>query len=119
MDSTPYAAVLAANIRAMRSRKGLGQERLATRMRELGHGEWVRQTVGATERDRRKLTVAEIVSLAAALETTVVALMAPSPDDKFVNFPSGAAIDGKSMQGLVAGMNDGAVQWKDDRPLFG
>jgi transcriptional regulator with XRE-family HTH domain len=116
MESTPYAAVLAANIRAMRSRRGLGQETLAKRMRGLGHGEWVRQTVGATERGRRKLTVGEVVSMAAALDTTVVALMVPSPDDKSVSFPSGVAIAGKSMQGLITGHNDHSIYWRDDAP---
>jgi transcriptional regulator with XRE-family HTH domain len=117
MESTPYAAVLAANIRAMRSRRGLGQEALAKRMRGLGHGEWVRQTVGATERGRRKLTVGEAVSMAAALDTTAVALMVPSPDDKSVSFPSGAAIAGKSMQGLISGHNDHPFVWQDDVPV--
>jgi transcriptional regulator with XRE-family HTH domain len=111
-----YAAILAANIRGMRNRKGIGQEALAERMRGLGH-EWVRQTVGATERGKRRVLVEEAVALAAALETTALALLVPTQDDKVVEF-AGEPIEGKSVEALISGFNDGAIQWKDNRPVF-
>jgi transcriptional regulator with XRE-family HTH domain len=111
-----YGAILAANIRGIRSRRGIGQEALAKRMRGLGH-EWVRQTVGATERGRRRVLAEEVAALAAALETTVTALMAPSPDDKLIEF-GGLELKVRSMQGLITGHNDHAIYWKDDVPVL-
>jgi transcriptional regulator with XRE-family HTH domain len=111
-----YGAILAANIRGIRNRKGLGQEALAKRMRGLGH-EWVRQTVGATERGRRRVLVEEVVALAAALETTALALMVPTRDDKVVEL-AGEPLEGKSVEALISGLNDGAIRWKDDEPVF-
>ena len=59
-----------------RSRK-VSQGLIADRMQELGHGSWERQTVGLVESARRNLTVDELVSLAAALQTTLAFLLSP------------------------------------------
>lgn len=112
-----YGAILAANIRAARTRKGLGQESVAARMRALGHDAWIRQTVSSTEKARRRVTAEEIFALAWALETSISALMAATSDDKTVDLPGGH-IEAKSVEKLATGFNDGAVTWKDDVPVF-
>lgn len=81
MAPDTYGDILARNIRAARNRIDIGQERLAARMKAQGFEAWIRQTVGATERGRRRPTAEEIVGLAFALETTAARLMAPSDDD--------------------------------------
>ena len=42
-----YGEILARNIRAARSRIGIGQENIAVRMRALGYEAWIRQTVSS------------------------------------------------------------------------
>jgi len=48
-------------------------------MEMLGHESWKRQTVGQVEKGKRNLTVDELISLAAALQTTVAFLVSPAP----------------------------------------
>jgi transcriptional regulator with XRE-family HTH domain len=111
---TPYADVLAANIRAARSRKGLQQEPLAARMQDLGFSAWLRQTVANVEKGRRRVTAEEIFGLAVALETTIAALMTASDPDGWVQFPNGKSIHSVSVELLAGrGRNDHAVQWPD------
>ena len=113
-----YSRVLAQNIRAARSRKGLQQAPLAARMRALGHREWRAQTVSATEKAKRRVTAEEVFSLAIALETSPPALMTATADDKTVDFPGGS-IDFRMVVELVEkGRNLGAVQWEGDVPKF-
>jgi transcriptional regulator with XRE-family HTH domain len=118
MAPTTYADVLARNIRAARSRADIGQESLAARMRALGHDAWIRQTVGSTERGRRRPTAEEVLGLSVALETSISALMAPADEDKVVDFPSGATVSVGFVYRSARGFNDGAVQWDGDVPVF-
>lgn len=118
MAPTTYADVLAQNIRAARSRRDLSQQAVAARMRALGYEAWLYQTVGNVEKGRRRVTAEEIFGLAYALETSIGALMAPVEDDKVVDFPSGAEVEVASVRVSVQGRNDGAVQWKDETPVF-
>lgn len=118
MAPTPYADVIARNIRAARSRADIGQESLAARMRALGYEAWIRQTVGSTERGRRRPTAEEILGLAYALQTTIGALMAPRDEDKTVDFPSGEPIPVRSVQLSAQGQILDAVWWDDDKPVF-
>jgi len=112
-----YDEVLSRNCRAARSRLGLGQERLAARMRALGYTAWLRQTVSKTEKGERRLSAAEIVGLALALETSMRELMAPTAADKTVDL-QGGAIDFRIVVELIKGDNVGAVQWEGDVPKF-
>lgn len=113
-----YGEILARNIRAARSRIGIGQENIAVRMRALGYEAWIRQTVSATERGRRRPTAEEIFALSYVLQTSILALMAPNADDKIVDFPSGSTIDAASVYRSATGMNDGALFWEDDEPRW-
>jgi transcriptional regulator with XRE-family HTH domain len=117
MQGTPYASVLARNIRAARSRLDINQENLAARMRALGYSAWLRQTVANVEKGRRRVIAEEIFGLAYALGTSMTALMRATPDDVFVAFPSGAAIVSISVYRSATGRNDGMVQWNGDTPV--
>ena len=83
MAPDTYREILARNIRAARSRIDIGQEDVAARMRALGHDAWIRQTVGATERGRRRPTAEEVLGLAYPLKTTVDRLMTPLWEDEW------------------------------------
>jgi len=113
-----YAEVLTRNIRAARSRTGLDQADVVERMRALGYGTWHRQTMGKVERTERRVTTEEILGLSLALETSIVALLAPSPDDKSIELPGGQPIEILSVQRLINGFNDNAVGWKGNTPVF-
>jgi transcriptional regulator with XRE-family HTH domain len=76
-----YSEVLARNIRSARARLGIDQEPAAERMRTLGYGTWVRQTIGEIEKGRRRVTADEILGLSFVLETTIPRLMAPVSED--------------------------------------
>lgn len=109
---TSYDEVLRRNIRALRNRAGLNQALVVERMRSLGYSSWHRQTMGNIERGDRRVLAEEIFGLAHALDTTIAALMNPIPDDKIVEFPSGAAVSVWSVQELVVpGLNVGQVAW--------
>jgi len=56
-------------------------------MRALGFEPWIRQTVGSTERGRRRPTTEESIGLALALETTVPRLLMPIVEDNSWNCP--------------------------------
>jgi len=118
MAPTTYAEVLARNLRAARSRIDIGQENVAARMRALGYRAWIRQTVGSTERGRRRPTAEEVFALAYVLQTSIMALMAPAAEDKVVDLPSGAVIDAASVYRSASGLNDGAIWWDGDTPAW-
>jgi transcriptional regulator with XRE-family HTH domain len=82
---------VAANIRSVRARRNIGQERLAGSMRALGFSAWLRQTVSMAERGERRISVEEIFGLARVLDTTVMSLMDMS-DNGAVHFPDGSQI---------------------------
>jgi transcriptional regulator with XRE-family HTH domain len=115
MAPTTYSDVLAQNIRAARSRTGLGQDAVAERMQNLGFSAWIRQTVSSTERGRRRPTAEEMLGLALCLGTTVQRLMTPLWEDKWVELPSGEALRVGVVVSLVTGENpaydSGDVQW--------
>jgi transcriptional regulator with XRE-family HTH domain len=68
------AEAVAGNIRAYRQLRGLEQETLARSMQSLGIA-WRRATVSEAERNQRNVTIAELLGLALALETTVEQLV--------------------------------------------
>jgi transcriptional regulator with XRE-family HTH domain len=111
-----YDEVLARNARAYRSRKGIGQERLAARMRALGYTAFLRQTVSKVEKGERRLSAAEVLGLALALEVTMRQLLEPQPDDKQIELPNGDSFSERTVRLLVAEVNDRAILWRDDVP---
>jgi transcriptional regulator with XRE-family HTH domain len=112
-----YDEVLARNARAYRSRKGIGQERLAARMRALGYTAFLRQTVSKVEKGERRLSVAEVLGLALCLEVTMRQLLEPQPDDKQVELPNGDSLSERTVRLLVSEVNNHAIYWKDDVPV--
>jgi transcriptional regulator with XRE-family HTH domain len=73
-DWETYRAALGANIRAERSRRGMSQEALGARMRELGLDGRL-QAVGKIERGERRVTAEEILGLCMAIGVTLPTLM--------------------------------------------
>jgi transcriptional regulator with XRE-family HTH domain len=119
MAPSAYSDVLARNIRAARSRLGVNQEVLASRMQSLGYSAWLRQTVANVEKGRRRVTAEEIFGLAYALETSIGALMQATADDMLVTFPCGDAVAAASVQrSAPVGTNDGAIRWEGTVPAF-
>jgi transcriptional regulator with XRE-family HTH domain len=93
-DTPSYMEAVARNVTAARARRRLSQEQLAKAMQELGFA-WVRQTVTEAERNRRRITVEELLGLAITLRTELTMLIYPSPDDAphgIVTLPSGECI---------------------------
>ena len=105
MAPDPYGEILARNIRAARSRVDIGQESVAARMRALGYEAWLRQTVGSTERGRRRPTAEEILGLAICLETTAQHLMSPLLQDGPVELPSGVSLAAGQVRSLIFGID--------------
>lgn len=68
--------ILAGNVRRARRGRDLSQEAVAERMALHGHG-WVRATVSAVERGERRVTVAELLSLALVVGVVVPDLLDP------------------------------------------
>jgi 8-oxo-dGTP diphosphatase len=120
MAPDTYDEILARNIRAARSRVDIGQESLAARMRALGFSAWIRQTVGSTERGRRRPTAAEIAGLAFALRTTISRLMAPAEEDREVQLQQdGPAVSVNSVRlSAVGKIPVGEVEWNGDKPVI-
>lgn len=119
MAPTTYADVLARNVRAARSRADLGQEALAERMRALGYEAWIRQTVGSTERGRRRPTGEEILGLAICLETTAQRLMTPLSEDRWVELPSGESLRVGAVVSFVTGQQLGTDVTTRDAQWYG
>jgi transcriptional regulator with XRE-family HTH domain len=112
--ATPYADVLARNVRAARARGRIGQETVAARMSALGFGAWVRQTVTKVERGQRRLTAEEMLGLSIALDTTIAALMMPANEDDGIVLPGGQPLPGHGVQTSVMGYSPAAF-WEGDR----
>lgn len=111
--STTYRDVLARNVRVARAAKQIGQQELARRMRVLGFGAWLHQTVGNVERGKRRLVAEEILALALALETSVGMLMDPSREDGLIMLPGGQPVMADTVLRSVRHFNDGMVSWDD------
>jgi len=118
MAPDTYGEILARNIRAARGRIDIGQENVAARMRALGYTAWVRQTVGSTERGRRRPTAEEVLALSLILNTSVMALMTPEPADVGVTFPSGATLEWHWAQATVLNRGGLGMKWEGDEPVF-
>lgn len=120
MSPTTYAEVLARNVRAARSRAGLQQEPVATRMRNLGFTAWLRQTVANVEKARRGLRAEELLGLSIALETSVMRLVSPLQEDKEIALPSGLSLPVTTVEAYVTGewITDERILWYENGPLL-
>lgn len=118
MEETPaYDKVVADNITAVRARHRLSQKAVAERMTALGF-EWRQQMVTAVETGRRRLTVAELIGLAYALQTSAGVLMEPPDEIQRIALPSGHTIEAASVAYSVRHFNDGTIEWNDNVPTF-
>lgn len=112
MADQSYGAVLARNVKAARTRRDLNQEDLAERMRDLGYGEWIRQTVSNVEARKRRLTAEEAFALSVALDVALTSLMFPGPDDAPVVTLRGGQLVGVSIQWALSKEPAGSVIWE-------
>lgn len=76
MTEESISEVVRARVGEIRKLRRLAQKEVAERMADIGFA-WHRQTVGQVEAGTRKLTVDEVVGLAAVLGTTVRQLLSP------------------------------------------
>jgi transcriptional regulator with XRE-family HTH domain len=78
-DSRPGArfmtAAVAKNVHDRRVLKGITQEDLAGRMRDLGHTAWAGPTVSQVERGRRSLSLDEFLGLALTIGVAIPELL--------------------------------------------
>lgn len=120
-EELTYTKAIGRNIVAARAkRKGLTQNRFASRMQALGF-EWLQQTVARVELGKRPIDGDEILGVAIALETTIQQLLSPSESDweSQVTLPSGEVVSPDYVTATVYGMDRSAVTWTDDKPQFG
>lgn len=110
-----YSAALGQNVKAARVRLDLKQAQCAARMRALGY-DWHQQTVGNVERATRRITAEELLGLCLALECAFTELLVPGVDVGTVVLPSGGQLPRLSVARLATAINDGTVQWEDDKP---
>jgi transcriptional regulator with XRE-family HTH domain len=123
--------VLAANLRMVRRRRfwdqrytldggdelsevaaeDLEQEHVAARMRDLGH-RWVRQTVSEVERGNRRVTAAELLSLALVLGASIGHLLEPHGSRLALDPGGRVQVDSTDLAALVCGHTRRAtVEW--------
>ena len=99
--------IVGQRVRDVRLHREVSQDELADRMVDLGHATWYGPTVGQVEKAKRNLTVDELISLAAAFETTLAYLMSPA-----------SAWDPNYMGPVDVGRSE-PVEGKDLRALYG
>jgi hypothetical protein len=116
-DAPAYDRAVADNITAARARRRLSQKSVAARMQALGFG-WRQQIVTAAETGGRRVSVAELLGLALALETSTGALLSPSLDEKLIELPSGDVLLSRTVIRSAQHFNDGMVAWDGDVPRF-
>jgi transcriptional regulator with XRE-family HTH domain len=113
MTTRTLGTLLASNIRAARSRIGLDQADVTTRMRKLGFGTWHRQTLGNIETSKRRVTAEEVIGLALALETTIPRLLEPLAEDGWVQMPSGELVAPSVIADLARGRVPGTHEMRE------
>lgn len=112
--------VLSHNVRSVRGLRRLTQEDLASRMRVLGHDNWVRATVSEVERYGRNVTTEELLGLALAMNVTIATLLEPTgidgslAGDLDVGLPQ--TLPAFLFAGLVRGDGQPVIEWKGNKP---
>lgn len=90
----------------------LEQEHVAARMRDLGHKNWVQQTVSEVERGRRRVTATELFSLTLVLGATIGDLFDPIGRLIAADAQARVRLDKKDVEALVCGHKCRAsVEW--------
>jgi transcriptional regulator with XRE-family HTH domain len=97
---------LANQIKEVRSRRDWTQDELARRARELGLADWTRSVVAAIEHRNRRLSIGELVAVAALLGTSLPDLLRAAPDELLI--ASSVAISKEALVGVLAGANPAA-----------
>jgi transcriptional regulator with XRE-family HTH domain len=88
------------------------QEHVAARMRDLGHKNWVQQTVSEVERGRRRVTATELFSLTLVLGATIGDLFDPIGRLIAADAQARVRLDRKDLEALVCGhMHRASVEW--------
>ena len=88
------------------------QEQVAARMRDLGHKNWVQQTVSEVERGRRRVTATELFSLTLVLGATIGDLFNPIGWEIATDAQARVRLDSKDLEALVCGHKRRAtVEW--------
>lgn len=108
--SQPYGQVLAGNVAAARVRLRISQELLAERMRDLGVGQWRKQTVSELEAGRRAIRADELLPLSIALDTTVPVLTTLPVGVAAVTLPNGVPVGANRVVS-----NDQTFAWDGNR----
>jgi transcriptional regulator with XRE-family HTH domain len=103
--------IVARNVDAARNRLGINQKSLADRMRIHGF-RWRQQTVAEIENSNRKVSAAELLGLALALETSIRTLLLPAPEDGPVRLPSGQTLDHAQAANLVVPAERRPATWQ-------
>jgi hypothetical protein len=115
-----YDDVIARNIAAAIARRGLSQEDVAERMRNLGYSAWIRQTVSSITRGKRRLVTSELLGLSIALEVWIMSLLLPSVDDPpLVTLPAGQPVHMPRQTFAPPVPEGGQVLWDGNTPKFG
>jgi hypothetical protein len=118
MAATGYGDVIARNAAAVRARRQLDLRNVEARMRELGYEKWHRGILGKIERGQRRLLADELLGLAYALETSIEILLTPAADARgYIELGEGA-VHVRHAAARVRGVDDGAIRWDGDKPVF-
>jgi transcriptional regulator with XRE-family HTH domain len=109
------------NVKALRDKAGWTQAEVTKAMTRLGF-KWSRITTAEVERGGRRLTLEELVALAALFGQPVVMLLAPH-DPHAVKFPLGRALDAGDVAALLVGpgavIRPGSGSWEAARRVAG
>jgi len=124
MPTKMVRETVADNVRGFRQLRGIDQATLARRMEGLGY-DWRQVTVSEIENDQRNVTVAELLGLALALETSIEQLLDPRGPERargpWLSFGKGRgtyAIPGTHVVNLVCTHAlYPIVQWDDDEKV--
>ena len=88
------------------------QEQVAARMRDLGHKNWVQQTVSEVERGRRRVTATELFSLTLVLGATIGDLFDPIGRLIAADAQARVRLNRNDLEALVCGhKRRAAVEW--------
>jgi len=121
-DSVPLGEVVAGRIREYRKLAGWTQQELATVAAEVGL-KWSRQTVAEVENEYRKVSIGELVIVAALFGVPMVALLVPGEWDVHVGVGAGAPVFEHELLELLIGPDgDGrevGSDWEAAQSLLG
>jgi transcriptional regulator with XRE-family HTH domain len=111
--------LLGAGIRAARQRLGLSQEQAAAKLRGWGLLTWRRGTVAQVEAGSRRPSLAELLLVASALETTLARLIPEEESPaEYVKVAEVSALAVAEIRGLLADDSMQGLEYPPQVPLF-